>query len=478
MLTLEQFGPARKWDLATGKELGPIELPDHLEIAAFSADGRWLALARDTEENAIELWDVPRGRKQHTWPVEGFRSSGFSLAGDLAFTADGKRLALREANGNIQVWDTDSGRELNRFASREENQMATVFINGIRPGIAFSPDGRALALVAQDDQRSRIELWDPANGQRLRQYEPASADILAIGFSPDGRYLAAANTDYTITLWEIATSKPCRRFLVEQQPLAMNRARPRDPPRHIDPLRMLTCLAFSADGRLLAAAGTDRTVHFWETHSGLKVRDCEIHRGCIQCLAFTADNRRLVTGSRDGTGLVLEVPPGISLSKEELSDPQLQAHWDSLAGAADPAHRAMEALARAPESTVVWIGRQVQPVRAGRYARLIANLESDQFDVRQQATEELERAGDRAEADLREALDSNPSLETRQRLEQLLARLDGWSSQELRNSRAVIVLEHIGTPPAQKILESLAQGAPKARLTQAAKAAVERLAKR
>jgi hypothetical protein len=62
-------------------------------------------------------------------------------------------------------------------------------------------------------------------------------------------------------------------------------------------------------------------------------------------------------------------------------------------------------------------------------------------------------------------------------VEQLLERLKA-PSESLRPFRALEVLEHLGTPEAQQVLESLAQGAPEARLTQEAKASLERLAKR
>ena len=52
------------------------------------------------------------------------------------------------------------------------------------------------------------------------------------------------------------------------------------------------------------------------------------------------------------------------------------------------------------------------------------------------------------------------------------------SPDELRALRAVEVLEHVGTPEARQVLEGLTQGAPEARLTQEAKASLERLARR
>jgi HEAT repeat protein len=111
---------------------------------------------------------------------------------------------------------------------------------------------------------------------------------------------------------------------------------------------------------------------------------------------------------------------------------------------------------------------------------LIADLENKEFTVRRKATRELEKLGDAAVPALREKLKDKPGLEMRQRLDELLQNLDGPvpSPAQLRILRAVQVLELIGSADACKLLEKLAQGIPEARLTQEAKAARERLAKR
>ena len=80
---------------------------------------------------------------------------------------------------------------------------------------------------------------------------------------------------------------------------------------------------------------------------------------------------------------------------------------------------------------------------------------------------------------MRRALEANPSLEQRQRLEQLLAKLGvSWPWLPLQTWRALAVLERIGTPEAKLLLENLATGAAEAPLTREAKASLERLARR
>jgi hypothetical protein len=110
------------------------------------------------------------------------------------------------------------------------------------------------------------------------------------------------------------------------------------------------------------------------------------------------------------------------------------------------------------------------------------DLDTNQFAVRESAKQELEKLGEIAAPACRKALEQKPSVEARRRLEALLEKQSReWqnpSSERLRTLRAVEVLEHIGTPEARQVLETLAKGAPEARLTQEAAESLQRLSRR
>jgi hypothetical protein len=110
----------------------------------------------------------------------------------------------------------------------------------------------------------------------------------------------------------------------------------------------------------------------------------------------------------------------------------------------------------------------------------IKDLDSEEFVVRDKASRALEALGEKAYPLLQKALTDAPSLEPRRRIEKLLGRLNYplTSPNTIRELRAVEVLEHIGTAQARQVLRKLAEGAPGSRLTDAARASLERLAKR
>lgn len=140
------------------------------------------------------------------------------------------------------------------------------------------------------------------------------------------------------------------------------------------------------------------------------------------------------------------------------------------------AYRAVRSLAGSPEA-VKQLSEHVRPVvqpNAERVRVLLADLDSDEFRVRENATGELERFGELAAPDWREALGRRPSAEVRRRLERLLTRIDSGEEERLA-ARVTEVLEEMGTPEARRFLETLAKGAATARLTEWAQASLRRL---
>jgi hypothetical protein len=228
-------------------------------------------------------------------------------------------------------------------------------------------------------------------------------------------------------------------------------------------------------------------VRLWDTASGTALGALAGHGGPVISLTFSQDGKTLVSGSADTTGLLWDVSRFVEdrrLPPVELPPDQVGKLWEQLGGEdADRAFDALVQLAAAPRETVPWLKTRIKPVPLldqDRLARLIADLESAGFDQRKQAEVALARLGELAEPKLRQRLAEKPPLEVRQRIEQLLEKVAGPATEPepLRALRAVELLEHIGTAEARALLQMLGKGAPEARVTQAANAALKRLARR
>jgi RNA polymerase sigma factor (sigma-70 family) len=239
-------------------------------------------------------------------------------------------------------------------------------------------------------------------------------------------------------------------------------------------------LAFSPDGGTLASGGEDHTVRLWETLTGKEVARWEGHADNAKAVAFAPGGREVASGGSDGVIFLWDVT-GAGKRPKKLTAKELDALWADLAGAsAAKAHRAVWALAGAGEQAVAFLDKRL-PERGkeagAEAARLVRDLGSDEFPVRQKAMERLRTLGWRAEPALRKALRSRPTLEVRQRVEALLEglRKADLSPEVLRGLRAVRALEQAGTAGARRLLASLARGERDERLTGTARAAVRRL---
>src|SRR5262249_13933566 len=237
---------------------------------------------------------------------------------------------------------------------------------------------------------------------------------------------------------------------------------------------------------LLAVGCEDGTVRLWETDTGTEIGVLEGHRGAVVALAFLPDGKGLVSGGTDTTALLWDVARFVQerrAAPADLPPAQVAKLWEQRGGDdADQAYDALVKLAAVPAQTLPLV-KQIKPVPAldkDRLARLLADLEGNGFEQRKQAMAALIRLGDLAEGKLRQRLAENPPLEVRQRVKQLLdkAAAPATEPESLQALRTVELLEHIGTAEARAQLQTIAAGAPEARLTRQANAALKRLARR
>jgi hypothetical protein len=166
---------------------------------------------------------------------------------------------------------------------------------------------------------------------------------------------------------------------------------------------------------------------------------------------------------------------------------ELEGLWAELAGAdAARAYRAVRRPGAAGPRGAVFLKERLQGGPVGpderRIARLIADLDHDDFAARDKAFAELETIGPRAEPALRRALAGEVSVEARTRLKRLLDRLGSPEGQPpppaLVRLRVIEALEANGTPEARKVLAELAEGPADLPLASEAKASLDRLSRR
>jgi hypothetical protein len=458
----------RLWDPATGTELRRWTAPEgNFASMVFSPDGRLLATGA-TQGPIVHLWEAASGKELHA--LEGLPHG----ASSLAFSPDGKVLA---AGGyrteEAFLWDVMSGKLIRRLAGQAVSRPPDVPSGVSTPAdfsyVAFAPDGK---MLATGHLYGLIRLWDPGSGRELRHFRGPVNDVFVhVAFSPDGQVLASWGA--SIRLWQVGTWKQLR-FFGEQ------------------PNLRIASIAFSPDGKMLLSGSAwrelgDEVAHLWEVATGDERCRLVGHQFAIYSGAFSLDGKTLVSGSFDGTALVWDLQKlqhSGRTTRPTLSPAELEQCWRDL-GSSDArlAYPAMGDLIQAPEHSIPFLKTRLRPaLTMGQdgITRLIDALDSDRFQQRDEATEELAMQSELSEAALRQALPSQASTEVRRRLEEILRRRDRatLSSRQLQALRAIEVLETIGTAPARQLLAELAKGTAAFRITQEAHAALGRLTKR
>jgi hypothetical protein len=499
-------GAATAADPPEPKRVGSLTTRGPCFQLAFSADGRSLAVK---DGGTVLLWEVASQR------VRGSLDGGtFALCGDgrtlafrdgltlrrgdfvtgetadltvhsyglyaVAFSPDGKLVA--SGGGVVKVVDAATGKDVQRLIAR----------HGVWH-LAFSPDGKTLTAVdhklseePSSPMAGAVRRWDVASWKELeplagKEGQPPRNLV----YSPDGKAVAAQDTSDRVWVWDAASGR-------SQTPWG--------------PLQERSFIeGFSPDGRVLVGTGGGGIVggadwgpgliKFWDTASGKELLRMEFSRHQVD-VALSPDGCLLAGAGGDDVSLwdvsawTGGKPPPRPLPRPPVNPkaPQprkpsaddLERLWSDLAGDdAVKAYRAVWALAESPAEAVPFLGKHLEPAAAPaarRVDQLIAALDSDAFADRQAALEELAGLGDRAAAALRQELKRPRSPEVRRLVERLLDKVDGaLSAGPLREVRAVEALEYAGTPEARRLLGTLAEGTPAARMTREARKALDRL---
>jgi hypothetical protein len=330
--------------------------------------------------------------------------------------------------------------------------------------VTFAADSKTLAGGSTDRM---VHLWDPATGKEVRRLR-AYGWVYTVAFSADGKRVAAGGRDQLVHVWDATTGEK----LAE-----------------IDGYHgEIESVALAADGKTVAAGHKDRTVRLWEVSTGKVRRQFDMPQGPVFAVAFAPDGKALAAGS-EGPGLLIwDVTGGQREVRQEgkLTAKEQEALWTDL-GSPDAArgYQAVWTLAASPRQTVPFFEQYLKPILAlpAEVGRLVADLDSKHFSVRDRASQRLGEVAELGEPLLREVLRKQPTLEMRRRVEMVLARVERRNqglvfSDRTRMLRVIETLEHIGTADARKLLESLARGLPEARLKGAARASMTRLAAR
>lgn len=174
----------------------------------------------------VRLWQHPGGgllQQTHEWQAHSRESFA------MLFSPDGRWLCSGGSDGEIKVWDAQTGKY----------QRSLLGHKNIIRSLAFSPDGSI--LVSGSDQR--IKIWNFETGGTLRSFFGHPDWIRGLVVSSDGQFMLSTG-DAKIKIWDIKTGKKLQTIIAHDAPIR--------------------AMALSQDGTLLTTGSTDGTVKVWQ----------------------------------------------------------------------------------------------------------------------------------------------------------------------------------------------------------------------
>jgi WD40 repeat protein/serine/threonine protein kinase len=297
----------RVWDTGTWKTLQTLR--GHVGgvlCVGFRPDGR--RLVSGGSDSTLRIWDVDHG---HALLVRHGHTAGVI---HVAFDDEGRTIASTAEDGTARLWDAMAADD----ASVLRGHASYVY------PVAFSPDGRRIASGSWD---RTIRLWDAASGRPARTLSGHAGPPGALAFTPDGARLASWADDATIRLWDTATGEEIGPRLIHQSMYQRDSVyslvvspdgrrigaataggvrfwdaatRAELPPLRL-PIAGVRVVAFSPDGRRIAAGGDAAKVIIVDAASGELIAELSGFEGRIQSVAFSPDGRHVLTAGKDPT---------------------------------------------------------------------------------------------------------------------------------------------------------------------------------
>ncbi len=287
------------YDVFSGNEKGiGSKITAEINAIAFSHDGKLLACG-GASNPVIQIWNLQYGKELPAIPVpDGGRINDrlkYAVTA-LAFTKDNNKLISLDDDGNVKHWDITVGSntpilDINTYG--DSNNVFSISHDGSHFVSHTYKDKLKIWDTTKDEPiatlkgHSRfLDGWRPFKDKNKRQ----KADVLALDFSYDGKYIASGSKDMTVRLWD--TKRRKKRHTLKGH------------------TGWVTSVALSKDGNTVASGDTDGILRLWETEDGKEVATLKGHTNSIVALRFTPDGKTLASASADGTIRFWEVNSG------------------------------------------------------------------------------------------------------------------------------------------------------------------------
>ena len=191
---------AEIWDAASGAQIGSLKT-HHTDKMSFAvSDSTGTKLATTGWDNTARVQDVASGKEMASIPLE-HDDRPTHVPWRAAFSPDGKLLATYSASAAVQIWNTLTGREVQKLIVQGQGGA----------DVAFSPDGRKVAVARDGD----VRIFGSATGREIADLRIQGEGDPLITFDRDGSTLMASR-DQNVRFWKTREALASRDALLAE----------------------------------------------------------------------------------------------------------------------------------------------------------------------------------------------------------------------------------------------------------------------
>ena len=195
----------------------------------------------------------------------------------VRYSADGSHFATGSSSA-VDIFDATTGERVRRLAHGDDSKEDKTYVRSL----AYMPGGKRLVSGAED---RIVRVWDVETAELQAKMEGHELDIYSLDCSSDGKHFVSASGDCKAILWNADAGEKASIFGGSKQ----------------GPKDGLTSVAFSPDGKLLAAGSLDEHIYVWDVETGKLANKLAGHSKSVYSVTFTPDGKSLISGSLDRT---------------------------------------------------------------------------------------------------------------------------------------------------------------------------------
>lgn len=217
-------------------------------------------VAAGSSESVVSVWYLDAEG------VDSWRNTPLEWVSCVGVSGDGRNLAMGSLYNTLQVCRARTGDAV--FAGTGHSQSVT--------SVAWSNDGRFVATGSAD---ATVKLWSGVSGRELHTFQAVRSTVSAIAFSPDGSLLAVAGVDLSIRVFRMDDLTLAKTFFGHEKPIES--------------------IAWHPEGVLLGSVGRDGQVWLWNAIQGSGHVKIDASPQPLNAVAFSYDGKRLAAGGLD-----------------------------------------------------------------------------------------------------------------------------------------------------------------------------------